>query len=59
VARVARRERLRLLAWTVNSRLGLRWWLRHGRAWMVTTNHPALALSVRSQRVAATPRRAR
>jgi glycerophosphoryl diester phosphodiesterase len=59
VARVARRERLRLLAWTVDSRLGLRWWLRHGRAWMVTTNHPALALSVRSQRVAATPRRAR
>jgi glycerophosphoryl diester phosphodiesterase len=50
VARLARRERLRLLAWTVDSRLGLRWWLRPGRAWLVTSNHPALALSMRSSR---------
>ena len=47
VARVARRERLRLLAWTVDSRIGLRWWLRPGRAWLVTTNHPEVALRLR------------
>jgi glycerophosphoryl diester phosphodiesterase len=44
VARIARREGLRLLVWTVDGRAGLRWWLRPGRAWLVTTNHPALAL---------------
>lgn len=48
VARVARRERLRLLVWTVDSPVLLRWWLRPGRAWLVTSNHPARAMSVRA-----------
>ena len=53
VAGAARREGVRVLVWTVDSRIGLRWWLRPGRAWLVTSNHPALALSLRSRRVAA------
>ncbi|MEX0427149.1 glycerophosphodiester phosphodiesterase [Nocardioides sp. DS6] len=42
--RVARRRGLRLLVWTVDAPALLRWWMRPGAAWMVTTNHPALAL---------------
>lgn len=42
--RFARRHGLRLLVWTVDSPVLLRWWTRPGAAWMVTTNHPALAL---------------
>ncbi|WP_017935295.1 glycerophosphodiester phosphodiesterase [Nocardioides sp. Iso805N] len=45
--RLARRHRLDLLVWTVDDSRLLRWWLRPGRAWMVTTNHPAGALAVR------------
>lgn len=45
--RLARRHRLELLVWTVDDPRLLRWWLRPGRAWMVTTNHPARALAVR------------
>lgn len=45
--RLARRHRLDLLVWTVDHPRLLRWWLRPGRAWMVTTNHPARALAVR------------
>lgn len=44
----ARRRHLELLVWTVDSDLGLRWWLRRGRAWMVTTDHPARALALRA-----------
>lgn len=51
VARWARRHGVPLLAWTVDSDRALRYWLRPGRAWMVTTNHPARALAVRQSRV--------
>jgi glycerophosphoryl diester phosphodiesterase len=47
VARFARRRRLPLLVWTVNTEDSLRHWLRPGRAWLVTTNEPELALRVR------------
>lgn len=45
--RLAARRGLDLLVWTVDDTRLLRWWLRPGRAWMVTTNHPARALGVR------------
>jgi glycerophosphoryl diester phosphodiesterase len=45
--RLARRDDLRLLVWTVDAGWLLRWWLRPGRAWMVTTNHPERALPIR------------
>jgi glycerophosphoryl diester phosphodiesterase len=48
VAAYARRRDLPLLVWTVDSSRALRYWLRPGRAWLVTTNHPGLALEVRS-----------
>jgi glycerophosphoryl diester phosphodiesterase len=48
VAAYARRRGLPLLVWTVDSRRALHYWLRPGRAWLVTTNHPGLALEVRS-----------
>ncbi len=47
LARFARRAGLPLLVWTVDHPLLLRWWLRPGRAWMVTTNRPELALAIR------------
>lgn len=47
VAAFARRRDLPLLVWTVDSEASLRHWLRPGRAWLVTTNEPALALAVR------------
>jgi glycerophosphoryl diester phosphodiesterase len=49
VAAYARRRGLPLLVWTVDSRRSLRYWLRPGRAWLVTTNHPGLALEVRAR----------
>ena len=48
VARFARRHDLPLLVWTVDTPGALRHWMRPGRAWLVTTNHPALALRVRA-----------
>jgi glycerophosphoryl diester phosphodiesterase len=51
VARFARRRRLPLLVWTVNTEDSLRRWLRPGGAWLVTTNEPALALRVRGERL--------
>ena len=51
VAGFARRARLPLLVWTVDHPLLLRYWLRPGRAWMVTTNRPELALSIRDARI--------
>lgn len=47
VAAFARRRGLPLLVWTVDSPRALRYWLRPGRAWLVTTNHPARALARR------------
>ena len=51
LASFARRARLPLLVWTVDHPLLLRYWLRPGRAWMVTTNRPELALSIRGARI--------
>ena len=48
VARFARRHHLPLLVWTVDTESSLRHWLRPGRAWMVTTNNPDLALQTRA-----------
>jgi glycerophosphoryl diester phosphodiesterase len=47
LARFARRAGLPLLVWTVDHPRLLRHWLRPGRAWMVTTNRPDLAMSIR------------
>ena len=47
VAAFARRRGLPLLVWTVDTPRGLRYWLRPGRAWLVTTNFPARALEIR------------
>jgi glycerophosphoryl diester phosphodiesterase len=47
VARWARRNGYPMLVWTVDDGAHLRSWLRPGRAWMVTSNHPRLALTVR------------
>ncbi|HVX55206.1 hypothetical protein, partial [Nocardioides sp.] len=47
LARLARQHGLDLLVWTVDDPRLLRWWLAPGRAWMVTTNHPARALDLR------------
>lgn len=47
VAAYARRRRLPLLVWTVDTPRALRYWLRPGRAWLVTTNHPDRALAIR------------
>jgi len=46
---MARRHGLDLLVWTVDDARLLRWWLRPGRAWMVTTNYPARGLGLRSR----------
>jgi glycerophosphoryl diester phosphodiesterase len=47
VARWAHRRGLPLLVWTVDDGPHLSHWLRPGAAWMVTTNHPRLALALR------------
>jgi glycerophosphoryl diester phosphodiesterase len=47
--RLARRRGLGLLVWTPDHPLLLRYWLRPGRAWLVTTNHPARALRIRAR----------
>jgi glycerophosphoryl diester phosphodiesterase len=44
LARFARRRGLPLLVWTVDSPRGLAYWLRPGRAWLVTTNRPLQAV---------------
>lgn len=45
----ARRVDLPLLVWTVDDEEALRYWMRPGRAWLVTTNEPELALRVRAE----------
>ncbi|GAB6985496.1 glycerophosphodiester phosphodiesterase [Nocardioides pyridinolyticus] len=51
VRRFARRHRLPLLVWTVDTPRSLAYWMRPGRAWLVTTNEPALALGLRAARL--------
>lgn len=43
----ARRHRLPLLVWTVDTPRALAFWMRPRRAWLVTTNHPDVALRLR------------
>jgi glycerophosphoryl diester phosphodiesterase len=47
VRRFARRHGLPLLVWTVDTPRSLAYWMRPGRAWLVTTNQPAVALGLR------------
>lgn len=47
VARYARQRGLPLLVWTVDTEPSLRYWTRSGRAWLVTTNNPDIALRLR------------
>jgi glycerophosphoryl diester phosphodiesterase len=47
VRRFARRHRLPLVVWTVDTPGPLRYWMRPGRAWLVTTNVPSVALGLR------------
>lgn len=47
VRRFARSHRMPLLVWTVDTPRALAYWLRPGRAWLVTTNHPDVALRMR------------
>ncbi len=49
VAALARRWGLPLLVWTIDTERSLEYWLRPGRAWMVTTNRPEVALAVRER----------
>ncbi|GAA1773733.1 hypothetical protein GCM10009795_019780 [Nocardioides hankookensis] len=44
----ARHRGFPLLVWTVDTEDSLRYWLKPGRAWMVTTNRPEVALRLRS-----------
>ena len=53
VRRFARKHRLPLLVWTVDTPRALAYWMRPGRAWLVTTNEPAVALAVRAGRISA------
>ncbi|MDN4174679.1 glycerophosphodiester phosphodiesterase [Nocardioides sp. SOB77] len=50
LAGFARRRRLPLLVWTIDTPRSLEYWLRPGRAWLVTTNRPEEALAVRDRR---------
>lgn len=50
VAAFARRRGLPLLVWTVDTPRGLHYWLRPGRAWLVTSNFPERALRIRDGR---------
>lgn len=47
VRRFARRHHLPLLVWTVDTPRSLAYWMRPGRAWLVTTNRPETALALR------------
>lgn len=49
VGALARRRGLPLVVWTVDEPRALRYWLSPGRAWLVTTNVPAIAVRIRSE----------
>ena len=51
VRRFADRHGLPLLVWTVDTPRSLAYWLRPGRAWLVTTNEPEVALRLRAGRL--------
>lgn len=52
VAAYARRRGLPLLVWTVDTERSLRYWMRPGRAWLVTSNRPEVALRARARSAA-------
>ena len=49
VARLAEKRRLPLAVWTVDQPWLLRRWLQPGRAWLVVTNRPDLAMELRAK----------
>ena len=51
VRRFARRRDLPLLVWTVDTPRALAYWMRPGRAWLVTTNEPEVALRLRDAKL--------
>jgi glycerophosphoryl diester phosphodiesterase len=51
VRRFARRHGFPLLVWTVDTSRALDYWMRPGRAWLVTTNEPEVALRLRADRI--------
>jgi len=55
----AARHGVRMLVWTVDRPYALWFWLRPGRCWMVTSNRPGRAVSLRRARGGARPGRAR
>lgn len=59
VARWARRHRVPLLVWTVDTERQLAYWLSRERAWMVTTNRPVQALEILARRGGGKDARAR
>ncbi|WP_164477910.1 glycerophosphodiester phosphodiesterase [Nocardioides pantholopis] len=50
IARFARRRGLPLVVWTIDTPGSMRYWMKPGRAWLVTTNHPEMGLAVRAER---------
>lgn len=53
VRQFADQHELPLLVWTVDTPRSLAYWIRPGRAWLVTTNQPELALRLRADRLGA------
>ena len=51
VRRFARRHELPLVVWTVDTPRSLAHWMRPGRAWLVTTNQPQVAIGLRAGRL--------
>jgi glycerophosphoryl diester phosphodiesterase len=50
LARFSRGAGLPLVVWTVDHPVLLRYWMRPGRAWLVTTSRPERALAIRAAR---------
>jgi len=48
VAAIARRRGLPLLVWTIDTEDSLHYWMKPGRAWLVTSNYPDAALRTRA-----------
>lgn len=49
VGAFARRRGLPLLVWTIDTPGSMRYWMKPGRAWLVTTNHPEMGLAIREE----------
>jgi len=55
VGRQCRRERIKIMVWTVNSEPEMRHWLADGRADVLITDRPADAIALRDQLAAGAP----